>query len=282
MGPFDLRFPETPDEAIALLRAGAADDVTVLAGGTDLLFDLDSGRPASKTVVSLARLPWRTLAWDGDALSVGSTLPLRALENDPGVRARLPGLHAALRAVGSVALRHRATLGGNLGRAAPASDLVPMLLALDAEVVLLGPNGERTVAVDRFVEASRKTARGPHELIRRVRFPEARPSAYLWQRVRPFHDISHMAVAVALSPHDGRWRVAVAGFPPRPLRVPAAEAELDGRFPSAAALDRAAERLAHEAPIVADRRASEEYRRQIVGPLLRRAVRTAVPAPRSE
>jgi CO/xanthine dehydrogenase FAD-binding subunit len=279
MSAFDLVAPATPDEAIAALHGGGPGEVLVLAGGTDLLFDLEDPRTAPRRVVSLRRLPWATLDWNGPSLTIGSTLPLRTLENDPDVRARLPGLYAAVRAVGSVALRHRATLGGNLGRSAPASDLVPMLLALDAEVDLLGPHGERALSVDRFVLGSRKTALGPGELIRSVRIPEPRPSAYLLQRVRPFHDISHIAVAVAYSRSRARWRVAVSGFPPRPILVPEAEDALDGAAPSDASVGRAAEAAARHAPIVADKRASEEYRRGVVRPLLVRAIRAATTAP---
>ncbi len=275
MPEFELVTPATPDEAIATLRASAPGDVAVLAGGTDLAGDLDQGRVAPRRVLSLGRLPWRTLDWNGESLTIGSTLPLRTLELDADLARRLPGLYAAVRAVGSVTVRHRATIGGNLGRAAPASDLVPMLLALDAEVELLGPDGLRTITVDRLVRASRETALGPAELIRAVRIPEARPSAYLWQRVRPFHDISHMAVAVAFSPSRRSWRVAVAGFPPRPLLVPEAESALAGTRPDLASVERAAEAVGRHAPIVADRRASEEYRRRLVRPLLRRAVAAA-------
>ncbi len=275
MPEFELVTPATPDEAIATLRASAPGDVAVLAGGTDLAGDLDQGRVAPRRVLSLRRLPWRTLDWNGESLTIGSTLPLRTLELDADLARRLPGLYAAVRAVGSVTVRHRATIGGNLGRAAPASDLVPMLLALDAEVELLGPDGLRTITVDRLVRASRETALGPAELIRAVRIPEARPSAYLWQRVRPFHDISHMAVAVAFSPSRRSWRVAVAGFPPRPLLVPEAESALAGTRPDLVSVERAAEAVGRHAPIVADRRASEEYRRRLVRPLLRRAVAAA-------
>ena len=279
MVAFDLVAPATPDEAIAVLHASEPGEVLVLAGGTDLLFDLEGGRATPRRVLSLRRLPWATLDWNGTSLVIGSTLPLRALENDADVRPRFPGLYSAVRAVGSVALRHRATLGGNLGRSAPSSDLVPILLALDAEVDLVGPHGERTLSVDRFVVGSRQTALGPGELIRSVCIPEPRPSAYLWQRVRPFHDISHMAVAVAYSRARTRWRVAVSGFPPRPLLVPEAEEALDGPTPSDHALGLAAEAVARHAPIVADQRASEEYRRQIVRPLLVRAIRAALTPP---
>ncbi len=273
MPPFSLTAPATVEEAIATLRAASGEAPAVIAGGTDLLLDLDDGRIAPARVVSLRRLPWKTLDWVGEALTVGSTLPLRSLEDDPDVRRRLPGLHQAVRAVGSVALRHRATLGGNLGRSAPASDLIPMLLALDAEVDLVGPAGERRLPVDAFVQASRRTALAPGELIRSVRIPEARPSAYLWQRVRPANDISQIAVAAAYSPSGRRWSVAVGGLPPRPILLGDVARALGPAPPDDATLRAAAARAAREVPVAADQRASEEYRRRLVGTLLVRAVR---------
>jgi CO/xanthine dehydrogenase FAD-binding subunit len=271
--PFDLVTPASVDEAIALLRGADGSAPAVIAGGTDLLFDLDEGRTQPRRVVSLRRLPWRTLDWVDGALTVGSTLPLRSLEDDPELRRRLPGLWQAVHAVGSVALRHRATLGGNLGRAAPASDLIPMLLVLDAEVDLVGPAGSRRLPVDGFVRASRRTALAPGELIRSVRIPEARPSAYLWQRVRPANDISQIGTAVAYSPTGRAWSVAVGGMPPRPLLLPDVARGLGPGRPSEAALREACDRAARQVAISADQRASEEYRRRLVGTLLGRAVR---------
>ncbi len=276
MAPFELVAPVSVEAAVATLRAAAADGAVPLAGGTDLLPDLDAGRVDPRRVVSLRHLPWRTLDWVGPSLVVGATLPLRSLELDPDVRARFPGLTTAVRAVGSVALRHRATLGGNLARAAPASDLIPILLALDAEVELVGPGEARTVPLDRFLVGSRATVLRPAELIRSVRCPEPRPSAYLWQRVRPSNDISQIAVAVAYSPSSRAWRVAVGGVPPRAVLLPEAAAELPGPHPDPEAIERASATAARRAPLVADRRASEEYRRQLLGTLVGRAVRASV------
>jgi aerobic carbon-monoxide dehydrogenase medium subunit len=276
---FELLTPRSVDDAIAALRAAHGTDVAVLAGGTDLLLDIDDGRAAPSRLLSLRRLPWRTLDWVDGALTVGSTLPLRSLEDDPELPRRLPGLWQAVHAVGSVALRHRATLGGNLGRAAPASDLVPMLLALDATVDLVGPDGDRRVAVDEFVRASRRTGLGPGELIRSVRIPEARPSAYLWQRVRPANDISQIAVAVAFSPSRRGWSVAVGGMPPRPVLLRDVADGLGAGRPDDAALRAASERASREVEIAADQRASEEYRRRLVGTLLGRAVRSVAVGP---
>jgi CO/xanthine dehydrogenase FAD-binding subunit len=275
MSPFVLVAPETVEQAIAELGRGARGSAAPLAGGTDLLLDLDERRIEADRVVSLRRLPWRTLAWDGPVLTIGSTLPLRALEADRLLAARHPALLEAVRAVGGVALRHRATLGGNLGRSAPASDLVPVLLALDAEVEVVGPSGPRAVPVDRFVRASRETALARAELIRSVRLPEPRPSAYLWQRVRPANDISQLSVAVAFSPSDRRWRVALGGVPPRPVLVPEAAAALREADPGDAEVREAASAMVAHRSLVRDRRASDEYRRRLVGVLLARAVRAA-------
>jgi CO/xanthine dehydrogenase FAD-binding subunit len=276
VAPFELLAPASEDEALRALRSAPEGGVGVLAGGTDLLLDLDEGRTAPARVVSLRRLPWRTLDWVGPSLHIGSTLPLRSLENDADVRRRFPGLWQAVRAVGSVALRHRATLGGNLGRAAPASDLIPVLLALDAEVEVVGPAAARRLSVDRFVRASRRTALEAHELIRSVRLPEARASAYLWQRVRPANDISQLAVAVAYSRDASAWRVAVGGVPPRATLLPEVAAALGSERPGEDEVAAAAARASREVAIVADRRASEEYRRRLVATLLRRAVHHAV------
>jgi aerobic carbon-monoxide dehydrogenase medium subunit len=276
--PFELVTPATVDEAIASLRAVAGSGPAVIAGGTDLLLDIDDGRTAPGRVVSLRRLPWRTLDWTDGALTVGSTLPLRSLEDDPDLRRRLPGLWQSVHAVGSVALRHRATLGGNLGRAAPASDLIPMLLALDAEVDLVGPDGSRRLSVDAFIRSSRRTTLAPGELIRSVRVPESRPSAFLWQRVRPANDISQIAVAVAFSPTRRAWSVAVGGMPPRPVLLSDVARGLGHGRPSEERLRDACDRATREVGLASDQRASEEYRRRLVGTLLGRAVRAVVAA----
>ena len=266
---FELVAPRTPEEAFRLLGEGAG-AASVLAGGTDLLFDLDRVTTAPRRVVSLRHLPWRGHAWQGDTLVVGSTEPLHELERDGSVAARLPGLHTAIRAVGSRALRHRATLGGNLARAAPASDLLPILLALDATVEIAGPAGTRRMDLDSFLVASRTTALRPPELIRSVAVPAA-PSVYLWQRVRPANDISQVGVAIA---HPGRavYRIAVGGIVPRPRRLRGAESGLVSDPPPGPERVRAAEEAAREAPFPSDRRATEEHRRRVVRALVERGL----------
>ncbi|MFZ1023245.1 MAG: FAD binding domain-containing protein [Thermoplasmata archaeon] len=273
MVEFDLLVPATVDAALAALHASSDQSTVVLAGGTDLLLDLDESRITAQRVVSLRRLPWRDLAWEGGRLRIGSTLPLSELDGDARLRREIPGLWQAVHAVGGVALRHRATMGGNLARAAPASDLLPILLALDASVEIVGIHESRTVPLDGFLRASRSTTLGPAELIRSVEIPEARPSEYLWQRVRPANDISQVGVAVARSRVEPYWRIALGGVTPRTIRIPEAEQALPAR-PSDEAVEAAANHAAARASFSTDKRASEEYRRLLVRALVARAVRS--------
>ncbi len=277
MPPIDYLAPATEAEALAALAGVPAGEVAVLAGGTDLLLDLDEGRLRPRRLLSLRRLPWNQHHWDGPALRLGATEPLRRLETDPALAGRFPALAEAIAAVGSPALRRQATIGGNLGRAAPASDLAPVLLALDAEVELLGADGPRWLSVDAFLSGSRRTALRPGELVRSVRLPEARPaSAYLWQRVRPANDISQIGVALAYAPDAGAWRVSLGGVPPRPVLVPEAAEALGGARPAPPAVAAASERLAAAPALVSDRRATEEHRRRLAAILCDRGVATAV------
>jgi CO/xanthine dehydrogenase FAD-binding subunit len=277
MPPIDLRVPATEAEALAEITQSAPGEVAVVAGGTDLLLDLDDRRLAPRRLVSLRRLPWNRHGWDGGALTVGSTEPLAELEVDPALAPRLPALAQAIAAVGSPPLRRQATFGGNLGRSAPASDLTPVLLALDARVELLGAAGPRWLPVDTFLHGPRATALAPGELIRSIRIPEARPSsAYLWQRVRPAHDISQIGVAVAYAPRDRAWRLGLGGVPPRPVLVPDAAAELRSPRPGAGEVAAAAERLEAHPGLVSDRRASDEHRRRLAAVLCDRAVAVAL------
>ncbi|MCI4357515.1 MAG: FAD binding domain-containing protein [Thermoplasmata archaeon] len=273
--PMAFLRPSTVDEAVAAMSAQPGS--VALSGGTDLLLDIDDGRVATERIVSLARLPWDRLERKGGRLRIGSTLPIRTLERDPDLAGDLPGLYEAIRSVGSVPLRHRATVGGNIARASPASDLIPVLLALGAQVELVGPSGRRTVPLDRFLKGSRSVDLGIGELIEAIDLPARAASAYAWQRVRPSNDISQVGVAVARLPHGDRWAVALGGIVPRPVRLPAAEAILGEELPSSVDVSRAADVAARDAPFATDRRASETYRRRLVGVLLKRALAKAAP-----
>ncbi|MCI4360233.1 MAG: FAD binding domain-containing protein [Thermoplasmata archaeon] len=269
---FVLVAPGSVEAAIALAAPEPASTPLVLAGGTDLLRDLDDGRVAASRVVSLRQLPWRSIEWHGPAVAIGSTRPLRELELDVNVRSRLPGLWSAVRAVGGVALRRQATLGGNVARASPASDLIPILLAYDAEVSVVSARGTRRVPLRELLIGARRTALAPGELIDAIVLPHSGPSAYAWQRVRPANDISQVGVAAAYVGAPAMWRIALGGVMPVPVRLPSVEAILGPGIPDAATLAAAGREAAERAPFVSDKRATEAYRRHLVATLVRRAV----------
>jgi CO/xanthine dehydrogenase FAD-binding subunit len=273
---FSLVRPATVEEALRALAEPGVGAAVPLAGGTDLLLDIEDGHLAPKRVVSLDRLPWKTLAWEGPVVRVGATLPLARLAADPTVRRRTPALAEAVDAVGSLALRHRATLGGNLGRAGPASDLLPILLASEAKVRLVSGTGRRELALSAFLRGSRTTDLRPGELIESVAVPEAPVSSYVWQRVRPANDVSQVGVAVARVGLGGPWRLSLGGIMPVPRRVPEAESALGSASPSPEEVAAAADAAATHAPFATDKRASEAYRRRLVAVLVRRAVERAL------
>ncbi len=269
---FTLAYPSTPEEAVDRLARAAPGETAVLGGGTDLLLDVESGRTTPTELLSLRKLPWRYLRWERQSLVVGSTLPLRALEVDPKVRTQLPGLWEAIVDVGSPALRSRATLGGNIGRCSPVSDLLPILLALDAQVRIVGPNGRREVPVDAILQESRRTTLGSADLVEAVVVPAAAPCTYLWQRVQPVNDISQVGVATAYAPTPPHWRIAVGGIQPRARRLVEAEGLLRSARPSDFEAELAAQEAARRSTFVTDRRATESYRRRLVSVLVRRAI----------
>lgn len=279
---FSLRFPSTFEEAFELLDPSGAAGM-VIAGGTDLLFALGGGRWAPKVLVSLSRLPLAGVEHAPGEVRIGSTVPLRSLELEPEVRARLPALAEACAEVGSVQLRHRATLGGNVIRASATSDLLPPLIALEARLTLRSRKGRRTVPVEGFVQSSWTTSLAPGEIIEDLRIPAPRTGSYRWQRVRPANDISQVGVAVAYHPRSSPgvapkggpaegWRIVVGGTSPTVQRLVAAEARLTSPVPSREDIRAAAEEAAREAGFATDLRAAEAYRRHVVRVLVERSL----------
>ena len=274
---FRLEVPGTVEEAVRSLSGAAPGTVAVLAGGTDLLLDIGLGRATPARVISLRKLPWRSVERRAGRLEIGSLAPLHLLEVDPALPRDLPGLYEAVRAVGSVALRSRATLGGNVVRSSSASDLLPMLLALGAEIGLVGPSGRRTLPIHEFLDRPRRPAMAAEELVERIVLPERAPSSFRWQRVRPANDVSQVSVAVART--AAGWRVALGGIAPVPALVPEAAALLGEKEPGPAAIHDAAVAAGTAARFVSDQRATEAYRRLVVRVLTERALTRALGRP---
>jgi CO/xanthine dehydrogenase FAD-binding subunit len=193
------------------------------------------------------------------------------------VAAHLPALARMAALVGAVQVQNRGTLGGNMVNASPAADMLPVLLATDASIVLARLRGERTIPAAAFWTGYRQTARAADELVLGVRIPLPPGRIVEVRKVgtRRAQAISKVVLAVAWRPLDGAWRdvrVALGSVADRPVRALRTEALLEGVRPSVQLADRAGVSVAAEIAPIDDVRSSAAYRRAVTGRILRRIV----------
>lgn len=280
---FDYHEPTSLREAVALGgRFGA--EGRFLAGGTDLLVQVRRGQLAPRHVVSLHRVAGLdTLEIDG-AITLGALVTHRRLERVPALRGPLQALVEGAEVVGGRQIRNVATVGGNIVNASPAADVVPVLIALDAEVTCLGPAGERSMPLEAFASAPGVTARRAEELLTRARCPRLEPrsaTAFLKAGRRRAMEIALVCVAVRLTLDAGLERcldarIAMGAVGPTVLRARAAERGLQGLAVTGEGLRAAGRTAAGECRPITDVRASAGYRRLLVATLVERALATAV------
>jgi len=266
----------------ALAMPGGA---TVLAGGTDLMPQRRAGRlPAGHTLLNIRRVPGLDGITLEGALRLGALTTITTLRTHPLVLAHAPLLAEAADHFASEQVRNAATLGGNICNASPAGDMLPPLLALDAEIELAaldraGCVATRRVALDRFFTGPGRTARGATELLTAVHLilpPPGTRMRFYKTGTRPALDISTIAIACAARIDDaGRLRgvrLALGAVAPTPLRARHAEALLEGAVLDAGLAERAAACAAEEATPIDDVRASAWYRRELVHNMTRRVL----------
>jgi CO/xanthine dehydrogenase FAD-binding subunit len=272
--PFRWIRPTALEEASGLLlRHGA--DAALLAGGTDLMVGLRDNVITPRIVVDLkgARdLPPRIAKADG-FLTVAATVAMSDIEKHEVVRAHFPALAEAASVVGSIQIRNRATLVGNVCNASPAADTVPVLAVYGARVKVAGPHGERLVAVVDFIQGNRRTALAAGEIAvaLHIPFPD-RPFGAAFARMTRRRGVDLATVNLCCGvDHAGKTTFAFGAVSPRPLLLrddsgaladPSAQAEA-----KAAALDAM---IAKASPIT-DVRGSAEYRLAMLGVLAKRA-----------
>ena len=272
-----VHSPRTLDDALAALQE-ATPQTKLLAGGTDLMVELDIGRTQPDRVIDLWRVDeLRGIECEPDGLRLGALVTCTELVESELVRDHADLLAQASGDFGATQIRNRATLGGNLGTASPAADLNPALLALGASVRLHSQAGQRDVPASEFLTGYREHAGQAHELIGSVWIP-ARPDnerrGFRKVGTRRAQSISKVVVALALC--GTRERVesvtaAAGSIAERTLVLPAVADELVGNEPSAERIDRAARRAADEdARPRDDVRSSARYRRETLYRVLRR------------
>ena len=271
--------PTSLDEAYALLADGAA--WRPMAGGTDLLVQItgELGEPPERVLDLWQLEALRGIDRDDGTLVLGALTTYSELRASRLVAAELPALAEAAATIGAAQIQNRGTIGGNIANASPAGDTLPLLLATDAEIVLGGPRGERTVAAGEFFETYRRTARAADELVLRVRIPLNAGRAVRFRKVgtRRAQAISKVVMALAWRSEDSTWadvRVALGSVAATPVRAAATEAALEGAEPSAEVADRATAALAAEIHPIDDVRSTADYRRAVATRVLHRLIRT--------
>ncbi|HWJ66437.1 MAG TPA: FAD binding domain-containing protein [Nocardioides sp.] len=268
--------PATLAEALDLLVERP--DAQVVAGSTDWGVEVNIRGRRAPLVVAVDRLAeLRDLSYGDDHVEIGAALTLTEVERR--LDGRIPLLAEVFPQFASRLIRNSATIGGNIGTGSPIGDLPPALLALDADVVLASPRGERVVPLADYFTGYRKTVRAADELIRAVRLPLPLAPVTAFHKIakRRFDDISSVAVGFALEVVDGtvlRARVGLGGVAATPIRAVATEDALAGRAWTEETVRRAAAVLAGEGTPMDDHRASASYRSAMLGQSLLRLFHT--------
>ena len=281
----ELHESSTLDEAFALLgRFGC--DARILAGGTDLLVDLKSGRRSARHLVSINGIgSLRGVSTTDEGLRIGALTTLSELDRDPRVRNGngFAALHDATSRMAAVQIRNMATVGGNVACAVPCADLPPILTVLRAWVTLRSPLGERRVPMDALFTGVRRTVLRADEILTDVGVPAPRSgegAAYERFALRDGNAIAVAAVAAGLQlAPDGtiaNARIVLGAVSPTPKLVRKANQVLVGRRPDDGCFDDAAIAATKEAEPISDVRGTAEFRRHLVGVLTRRALTAAL------
>ena len=278
--PFAYARPTTVDEVLQAVAEGG-EDVKILAGGQSLIPVMRLRLAAPETVVDLGRVAeLRGVREEEHAIVVGAMTTHSDVLADPLIRRYAPLVAEATETVADRQVRHRGTFGGALVHADPAGDLPAVALALDAEFVIAGPGGRRTVGAADFFVDYLTTAVGEGELLVEVRLPKLAGS---WgMHYEKFNRVAQawsiVAVAAAVRREDGRIaeaRIGLTNMGPTPLRARQVEEALAGAEATPEAVAAAAEHAAEGTDPSSDLNAQADYRQHLVTVLTRRAVSTA-------
>ncbi len=278
----EVRY-ESPTTIARAAQLLAEPGARVLAGGTDLIVQMRTGRKTPSVFVDVKRIPELAgIRLDAKALWLGAAVPAALVVENAEVNRLFPGLVEAVDLIGSTQIQGRASVGGNLCNSSPAADTVPALIAIGAVCLIAGPKGERRVPVESFNSAPGKNVLAAGELL--VGFEIPRPAArtadaYLRFIPRTEMDIAVVGAGVSVTLDASgvctHARVALGAVAPTAILVPAAVAALVGSRGEEAALARAAAASSEAARPIDDKRGTIVYRRKVSGVLTKRAAAAA-------
>ena len=279
MRTFDYERPDMLADALALM-ADADGAARPLAGGTDLIIRIRDGSIRPRTVVDVKGIAEfsRDIRIEDGWLRIGARTTMTDLLRDDRIRRDYTALAEAAAYVGSVQIRNRATLAGNICNASPAADTAPALLAFEARVVAVGQRGRRVIPLDDFFVRSGVTTLAPGELVEAIEMPVRsgrRGSVHARRTRRRGHDLASVTLAVTID-EDGVTRVSYGSVGPRPvLAIDDTGLLADPAAGDDAVRDRLDELFAAAAPSPTSMRASPEYRLAMLRVMGLRAIRDA-------
>lgn len=281
---FDYHEPVSLEDAVRIL-AEADDGARVLAGGTDLIVDMKTGRLRPSTVVNLKRIPGlQGVEADQAETRIGALTAVTTIEAADSIQARHPALAQAASILASPPVRALATIGGNVGRASPASDLGPALIVHDASATITGVEGTRVELVEDLYVAPGLTSLARSDIITHFTLPLPPPgfgSAHVKLGKRgsgtdiALAGVSASVVAGAAG-EIADCRIVLASLGPIPFRAVGTEALLRSERPTGELLAAAAESASREASPIDDMRASASYRLSLARVLTLRALSGAM------
>jgi aerobic carbon-monoxide dehydrogenase medium subunit len=278
---FDYVRPASLGDAVTLLAAHGG-EAKVLAGGQSLMPVLNFRLAAPRVLVDIGRIPGlNRISVGADGVSLGALVRWRDIEQHPALAAAHPLLAEAIGHVAHYQIRNRGTVGGSIAHADPAAEMPGIAVACDAQIVVTGSGGQRTIAAADFFVGALTTVLAPDEVIVEVRLPpwpasrrfafeefSRRKGDFALAGVAVFYDLDTQGRAV--DPHIG-----AIGVTSRPVRLKAAEAALAGKAIDDAAIQAAAAVADEGLDVSEDIHAPADYRRALLKVLLERALRRA-------
>ena len=285
--PFDFYQPASLAEASRLLKENGPGG-RFLAGGTDLVIAMKEKGLLPKYIVDLKRVPGLSgIRENSDgSISIGALTTMYAIETSPLLRGKFPFLSQSAAEVGSIQIRNRATVGGNMANATPSADVAPSLIALGAAAKIAGAAGARAVPLEEFFRGPGQNIMSPDEILTEIVIPKTSPQLvgeYIKFSPRDMMDLAYVGVAVVYNLEQDRRctgvRIVLGAVAPTPIRAKRSEGLLEGKVLSEELADQMGAEAAKESKPISDVRSTAEYRRAMVGVMTKRALLNAAVGP---
>jgi carbon-monoxide dehydrogenase medium subunit len=278
MKRFDYIRPGKMDDAIAALKD--KDNPYLLAGGTDLLIGMKTNAVKPKCIIDLKGIPQINSIEYDNGFKLGALASIRDIEVSPLIREKIPVLSQAAGTLGSIQIRNRATIGGNLCHGSPAADMSAILLAMNCDVTIVSDKGEKTIGLDQFFTGPNSTILGKDEMLSQIIIPEKMEQfkgVYLKHGPRKAMDIGIVNIAILMDAdlNNGlcnQVMIALGAVAPTPIRAKKAEELLNGKELRPDRIQKAAEVASNEAKPITDFRATAGYRKNLVKSLVRTGI----------